>query len=269
MIILSASGINSATHCVGMAAAKSFGARANSGSDFRQKLKDNGHLFFTPFNKFSASAAVGTSCHKGAEFELKEKLSGLKPSLSAANDAAISELRSQDLEFDDETRTMNDAEKKTLKMLSIFDKNVLEKIDPKTVENRLSIEINEFVITGQTDVVEMDDSIVDHKFGKSKASGYLVQMGINSILVGGNSGSIKISTVDPKSFDDKIYDFEKKQAEILAQKMLKRIIPQIRDYMKTGDPMSFDFNPGNNLCSERFCPAYGREFCAFTFNKGK
>jgi hypothetical protein len=253
---------------MGKAAQQFFGARKKMDSEFRDAMEANGHSHQRPYIQ-SIAAKMGTASHKGCEVSLLSIAGGSKYKLDDSLQASIENLREKkgEIEFDNYTSNLLKAERKVIENLKIFHGEKIETIDPMKVEKRYSKEIGEgFVLSAQLDVIEYNGNIVDHKFGKLSAAGYMSQLGVGFMVspdaVGDSARIIQIKNQNKIESVDCLIN--RKNATALAFQQLKKIIKQTKDYLKTGNPDSFEFNPGCMLCSEKYCSAFGTNFCRYT-----
>ena len=232
-------------------------------------------------------AAIGTSVHKAAEVTLGEKArAGTLPPISIAQDAAADELRYQlgqgEIEYDGPrgmTHTSREAERQTLAMTESYHRVVAPQIEPLIVEERLEAEIDGLVLSGQPDVVAREPHAVrDLKTGARPPRGtFDAQVGGYSLLARSNGLDIDAARIDfvqrvlparpqPDPITDEVLI---ERAETAAANILKHIAQDLGTFrhgdpvrrISPGDPWAFQANPSSNLCSARWCPAFGTEFC--------
>ena len=231
-------------------------------------------------------AAIGTSVHKAAEVTLGEKArAGALPPATVAFDAAAGELKLQlaegEITFDGPrgiTHTAREAEGQTLAMTALYHRIVAPQIEPVIVEERLEAEIDGLVLSGQPDVVAREPhAIRDLKTGVRRGASWAPQVGGYSLLARSNGLDIDAGRIDylqrvatgkpqPEPVTEEV---ALEVAETAAANILKHIATSLETFrhgdpvrrIAPGDPWAFQANPASNLCSERWCAAWGSEFC--------
>lgn len=232
-------------------------------------------------------AAIGTAIHRAAEITLREKAKSgsLPPSTVAADVAAVTlaeDLRQGEIAFDGPsgaTHNRVEAEVQAVGMARAYHRVVAPQVEPLLVEERLEAEVAPgLVLSGQPDVVAREpERIRDLKSGARAGGSHTAQLGGYSLLARSNGIDIADAAVDfvrrvavgkpqpdPVSSPVPIAPAELTAANVLAH--IRRDLEVFREGDDaTGTPPgraeAFLANPNSILCSAKFCPAFGTEFC--------
>lgn len=231
----------------------------------------------------SVGAPVGSGVHGGVFVTLAEKAeTGIMSPEDVATDAALDVLRQRIADegamFDKETPTLNDAEQQVVRMVKVYRAQVAPNIHPVTVEQRLEAAVSPgIVLSGQSDLVAWEPNAVDDlKTGKMK-SRHAAQLGAYALL--NRSHGIPIATARTTFIQRvalakpqppaEVEEYDVGACETAAVAILRQIAAEIclfRDGDPTanvlpGDPWAFPANPSSKLCSSKWCPAWGTDFC--------
>jgi hypothetical protein len=230
-------------------------------------------------------AAIGTAVHKGAEVALAEKaktgsLPPVDVSLDAANDSLGEQLTGGEINFDGPnglSHNRKEALSQTLAMTSSYRRLVAPEIEPISVEVRLEAEfVAGIVLSGQPDVVAFERTAVrDLKSGGRQPRSVAPQIGAYSLLCRSHSLDIQEARIDfvqrvgaGKPQPDPVSaTIELAHAETAAMSLLLHMTSDLDTFengnsnMPAGDPWAFVANPASTLCSAKWCPAHGTEFC--------
>jgi hypothetical protein len=245
----------------------------------------------------SIAAAVGTAVHRGAAVMLGEKArTGTLPSRDYAVEASRDGLHMAteigEITYDGPhgpTHNMDEAVEQTGKMTTAYHTHVAPGINPIIVEEKLEAQVSETVmLTGHPDqVCREPGSIRDLKTGTKMPTTFAVQLGNYSLLARSHDLPIERASIDfiqrvgrnkpqpkPVTVSAAIAD-----AENAAAKVIEHIVRDLdtfhngdaKRHLAPGDPWAFIANPSSNLCSPKYCPAYGTDFCkeGRRFHEGK
>jgi hypothetical protein len=232
-------------------------------------------------------AAVGSAVHKAASVTLDEKArSGTLPPVTVATDVARDTLRA-DL-ADGETRydtpqgathNAREAETQTLSMTRAYHGVVAPTVEPIIVEERLEAEVEPgLILSGQPDVVAREPHAVrDLKTGARAPSSFAPQLGGYSLLSRSHDLDIERASIDfiQRARVNKAQPVPVTKAaavataETAASNILRHIAGDLATFrdgdpvrrILPGDPWAFQANPASILCSPKYCPAFGTEFC--------
>jgi hypothetical protein len=205
--------------------------------------------------------------------------------MTVATDIAVEELGAQTVEevlFDaprGATHNMREAEHQTLAMTRAYRGVIAPQIHPIIVEERLEAELEPgIVLSGQPDVIAREANTVrDLKTGTRRIGSFAPQLGGYSLLARSNGLDIESAGIDfiqrvpvTKPQPDPVSNpVPIAPAETAASNILRSIARDLDVFRNgdperrilPGDPWAFAANPSSILCSERWCPAYGTDFC--------
>jgi hypothetical protein len=227
-------------------------------------------------------ATIGTAVHAGAALTLKEKMGhGSLAPISTVTDCAIESYRegaAEGILFDRETPASNVAEKQIVGMVSAYQRVIAPQIEPIIVEERLEAETDfGLILTGQSDVLAREPGkLRDLKTGKKRGN-HRAQLGAYSLLSKSNGLDVNLAcedfvqrtTASKPQPEPVTYPHDLASAETAAISVLRHIAGDIKVFREgdrehgvlPGDPWAFAANPSSMLCSAKFCPAYGSDFC--------
>jgi hypothetical protein len=232
----------------------------------------------------SIGAAVGSGVHAGARAILDEKArTGELPPLSIATDAAVATIRERvstdGAVYDNETRSLNEAEQQAVKMARVYRGHIAPTIQPLLVEQRFEATVpwakNPIVLSGQADLVAQEPNAVDDlKTGKARGN-HRPQLGSYSLVVRSHEKHdirqlretfIQRTRKDPVP---QVFVHDLEGSEQAAVAILRHVDDCLATFLEgderrdvqPGDPWAFPANPSSKLCSDKFCSAWGTEFC--------
>jgi len=228
-------------------------------------------------------AAIGSAVHRAAEVILREKAESgtLPPSTVAADCAAETLLEGlrEGVEFDRVTANQVEGEVTAVGMARAYHRVVAPTVDAVLIEERLEAEVAPgLILSGQPDVVAREPHRVrDLKTSTRASGGHWPQLGAYSLIVRSNNIEIEEAAVDSirrvaigKPQPDPISKpVAIAQAETAASNILRHIAGDLETFRNgdparrilPGDPWAFQANPSSILCSPKYCPAHGTEFC--------
>jgi hypothetical protein len=253
---------------------------------FRQEITEAGFtLRRTPP---SIGASIGTAVHRGAAAALDEKAkTGRLPPENVATDAAVETLRDSiesagEMTYDSPrgaTHNRAEAESQTVGMTKTYQRSIAPKVEPILWEQKLEAEVAPGVIlSGHPDIVCREPrSVRDLKTGARSWGSHAPQLGGYSLLARSNAIDIDTAAIDfvqrvpvakpqPEPISTSV---EIARAETAASSILAHIIRDLAVFrhgdpdrrILPGDPWAFAANPASNLCAEKWCPAWGSDFC--------
>lgn len=220
----------------------------------------------------SVGASVGTGTHSAVGHLMEHKAShDVLLADSICEEIGITELhkRVQDegVRWDPTSPNLNTAEKQVRRQFKTYRIHLAPIIRPVQVERRITFKTkrgNE--LSGQIDLA--DDGIRDLKTGTTKRSN-LAQYGGYAMLrraEGGRVPHIKEDYVarvrlDKEQPPPEVIDYDPE----LSQRVAARIVESMEDdydaFNASGDNMVFMANPNTVLCGDKFCPAWGTDWC--------
>lgn len=230
----------------------------------------------------SIGASVGTGVHAGAALLLKEKMErGALPPLSAATDCAIQSIQESakgGVLYDRETPALNIAEQQAVRMVHAYRETVAPKIEPIAVEERLEAQVTPTIIlSGQSDTIAREPGAVrDLKTGKRRGN-HKPQIGGYGLLERTHNRPVvkavedflpRVSIKKPQPPGEE-HRHDLAAAESAAMNVIHRMTEDLNTFMhgsdelriRPGDPWAFPANPSSMLCSAKWCPAHGTQFC--------
>lgn len=234
----------------------------------------------------SVGAAVGQGVHAAARTMLDQKArTGVLSSVAESNDVAIQVLREKIREgviYDRETQSLNEGEQQTLRMARAYRFYVAEKVKPIIVEERFEARVpwtrNPLILSGQPDLVaEEPDAVDDLKGGKMRGN-HRPQIGSYSLIVRSNNRArikqvretwLPRTSLRHPQREPEVYIHDLVGSEQAAVAVLRHVDACLTTFLEgdaqrhvlPGDPWAFPANPQSKLCSDKFCPAWGTEFC--------
>ena len=229
-----------------------------------------------------AAAAVGQSVHAGIAWSFVEKMrTDQLGDLDQAVDRAIADWDDQTgagVQWDEITATRRDATGQIARMTRIFLAQKGMELRPMMVERRLTCRlptgrtVGVYRLTGQPDLVAEGGRLPDLKTGKVNR-GHYQQLGGYSLLARAHDYQVtQPSTIFVKRLPmiaaqelpvETRYDRD--FAERSARAQVRRIVTDVENYLADGarSTLAFPANPMSNLCSARYCRAYGTDTCEF------
>ena len=227
-------------------------------------------------------AAVGTGVHAGNESALKEKMAtgSLGPwdvAENAAVEAAAERIR-EGVMWDATTENRSTAENQVRRMTKQYYQQVAPQVWPLVIEERLEADAGDgWKLSGQPDTLtQAPGELRDTKTGTTKR-GNLVQYGAYALLLGAHGYDVQKVTEDfiqrvrmnkPQPAvhsDSPPLDVAKAEAWAtladMRQAIEKFVAWSTADGPTPPPETALRVNPMSPLCSDRFCPAWGTDFC--------
>lgn len=262
------SGLNSWHDCQRRVAAGSFVEKIVGLEDVLQK--ENNQI----------GSSVGTACHAGVESLLLSKLEGLTPNVRHAQEFAIETLKEQlqdsEIAMDNETSNINEAIQQVAQITKIYEKYVLPFRDPKIIEDRFNFIAGRVEFSGQLDLQLQNGDISDLKTSKKlgiyfpQLGGYSIAMKRNGKEVGEHVEIVHIPRLklkkDPYA---RVVKYNTSASERVALSYMMQIQDTYERFLDDNNPDIFKANPSSTICSDKYCRAYGTDFCCISKNKPK
>jgi hypothetical protein len=232
-------------------------------------------------------AVVGTAVHKASSVELAEKaktgeLPPVSVALDAGRDTVTDQLKTGEVQFEGPrgtTHNTRDAVAQVVMMARAYHIEIAPQINPIVIEERLEAEVEPgLVLSGQPDMVCREPKAIrDTKTGVRAPASFAAQLGGYSLLARTHGFDIERGAIDylrrvapnkpqplPITREAEII-----RAETAATSILRHIAHDLEVFRRgdiergilPGDPWAFTANPASMLCSPKFCPAFGTEFC--------
>jgi hypothetical protein len=217
-------------------------------------------------------APIGTATHAGASFTLTEKLESGE--LGNHTEAIERGLQSFDEEaangvtWDDTTAERNTAHQQIIRQISAYRANVAPRVAPVAVEKRLNADLGDgIIVSGQADLFT-EGEVRDLKTGVRQRNN-MAQYGTYALLARQHGHPVArvyedfVKRVSPAKPQPEPISTESPAADAmpLAWAVLQRMKAALIAFRVSGDPMAFLPNPNSMLCSAKYCPAFGTNFC--------
>lgn len=254
------------------------------GSDFRE----HGYEIRRP--RSNIGALFGSGMHGGGETALKElMLAGSLMPLSAIEDASIEAFRARhadevqydgELVMDEDSPTIDAAEAQLRRAARQWRADVLERAQPIAVESYVEADLIPGVkLTGHADLLHLDGQedrriLRDLKTSRRKQHGtkFQSQIGAYSLLFRSEGYETTGAQIDhlrraPLAKPQPAMEMEPLEVEAceqIAHSTLKDFATKALAFRADGDPSSFLVNPASQLCSQKFCRAWGTAVCPAT-----
>lgn len=257
--------------------------RRAAAKQFRRKFEKLGYEFRQ--TSPHVGSASGTATHTGGELILRSKWEGKTLSLDDAMAPAIEGFREetgQGCTWDQTTPNANVAEFQIKRMLAAYLHGPAVDLMPLTVEIEgmpapaielhLEASVGDgWMLTGTMDVVSDARWVRDTKTGAAPV-GYHSQQGAYALLVRSNKIVDKVEGIaldyikrcaKTKPQDPAVeYRYPVAASEGLAISLINRIKSDMAVFDETCDlNASFMCNLSSKLCGDKFCPAWGTDFC--------
>lgn len=220
----------------------------------------------------SVGASVGTGTHTAIGELMAEKMAGRVAPDSHCEDAGITALRDRvkldGVRWDQVSPNLNTAEKQVRRQYKAYRMTLGGTVRPVEVERRITFKTragND--LSGQVDLGE-EFTIRDTKTGTMQRSN-LRQIGAYSLLRRAEGGKVRHLVedyvarvaIDKEQPMPVTIEYDIELAERTAARTIAVIEQKYADFRETGDPLTFTANPMSALCGEKWCPAWGSEFC--------
>lgn len=224
-------------------------------------------------DKNGVGAAIGTSVHKGSNLVMAHKIDHGEPCPEKeCIDSAVAELDTiEDITYDSTSPDKDSAQKQIIRISKSYYHLVAPRITPVRTEFSLKASLpSESTLSGHPDILDVENHIRDTKTGRfrphqAQLGGYSLLGRSNGIGVAGLDidflARVALSKEQPEPLH-KPYDMTVCEQE--AWGVINRIQQDCDRFEETGDKWAFQANPMSNLCSPKYCRAYGSEWCGLT-----
>lgn len=228
----------------------------------------------------SVGAAVGSAAHKAIAQALEiKKESGVMVEYQDMVPIAAEEfnaLTEGGVEFDSTSTNALHAKQQISGIIQEFAATALVNVQPVAVENKLECQhpAGGWSLDGTYDCKDINGAIYDWKTSIRNRI-YQSQLGAYGILeraVGREVTALKVGWIKRTAFtkpqaDIKVYEYDLVDSINLAFSVANRAAKDYFNFMATGDPDSFMSSPDSMMCTKRYCPVFGTEFCNQWKNK--
>lgn len=222
----------------------------------------------------SAGAALGTANHAAGEYALQHKietgtLASFQDSLDFGAEKFGDEIKAGVI-WDETTPHKDTALRQMERQLRAY-WPIMEQITPIALELNLKADIGDgFVLSGHIDIMTEDKQLRDEKYGAMNRP-YQPQMGGYSLLARSNGYDVNGLIIDwtprvgrnkPQPLSTSI-KYDVYECESAAHGLVERIKTDIIRFREDPDGLwrAFPANPMSMMCTDRYCPAYGTNFC--------
>ncbi len=247
--------------------------RRGSTKLFKKLIKEEGYELNDEHR--NVSAAVGTGAHASAHHILKEKQEGHEAKISESIEIGVERFKQEvelGIDYDGTTANRNEAEKQITTIAKEYKRVIAPQIEPVEMEVSLKVKIpnNEIILTlsGHPDVIERR-AIRDTKTGRSVHQ-YPAQLGGYHIIASPINNTwyekliidwlprVPVKKPYPGA---QTYEMPVKTCITEAKAVILAIKNQTTDFLDRKTPICFPANPSSILCSEKYCLAYGTDYC--------
>lgn len=228
-------------------------------------------------SKPSAGAAIGTAIHAGAAELLRIRKAGATilniDHVQAAQDVSWESFKKQverGCEWDATTPEHGAAAHQILRMLQAMVPELTRRL-PDLIEQEIKAPIPGYPaeLIGHLDLFETTGMLWDHKSGFREPSPWAQLGGYDLLLISAGyaprgAGIIyiprrRVSTPQPEIVRR---EFDREQCRAAAWREIEDICRQMAEFQETGECWAFPANPMSQLCTPKYCPAWGSDFCA-------
>lgn len=222
-------------------------------------------------------AATGSATHEAMGFMLDSKMrTGELGNATEAEQRALERLKKEiepGATWDDTTPDMNTGQKQVLRQQRAYRLHVASKIEPIAVERRLNARhaATGITVSGQQDtVVAKPDTLRDLKTGTRRGANH-AQYGSYSRLLRSHGRPVQRIVEDyvkraPLAHEQPApveIHYDMRACEAATEAVLRRVSVDMDAFRQSGSPEAFLANPSSTLCSPKFCPAFGSDWCAY------
>lgn len=227
----------------------------------------------------SVGAAIGTAIHKAQSHFLLARLNGIQePSQSdcfEVAEASLTAALAPGAVWDDTTPNMMVAEAQLFRMIAVLWPTLQDK-RPKIVESELQATVpmvQGWVLSGHVDYFGESGDLVDLKTGVVDRN-YAGQFGGYALILEANGHKVRTATVayikrvrlgtpakpNPQPLPAR-FPYDIPDAKDTAWRAIKEIVQQMETYAASGKPSVLRANSTSLMCSEKYCPVWGTDFC--------
>ena len=239
---------------------------------YKRMIEDAGFKLRDRLN--GIAAAVGTASHHGSGHVMILKRDGFAWNLKDAQEISIEKFKTEsagEVIYDTTTPSKNVGEKQILRLVQAFCAMAAPTIQPEFIEKKKKATINDqFQLSGTPDIETVINELDDLKFGMkmkifdSQIGGYILLRQANKL----STETAKVRhfprTAINKPFPgQQIHNLDIKLCLRAAWGTIKLIMRDLTEFTNTGSEWSFSANPMSMLCSNKYCNAWGTNFCQF------
>ena len=238
-------------------------ARRAAARQFRRLIEGKG--FALRSIPPAVAAPMGTAMHKAIALMLRDRDFGPSP-VSAALAAFRTEI-APGCEWDDTSPKLDVAERQITRMVESLHP-ILRAMRPRLIEHPMrAVLARGWEASGSLDV-EQDATLTDWKSG-AMLRPYHAQLGMYALLLRANGEPceavrqvyvprVRLKKPQPAPL---VQEYDVADCERAAETTVEAVIRDTERFQATGDPYSYPANPMSMLCTQKYCPVWGTEFC--------
>ncbi len=217
------------------------------------------------------AASIGTAVHTAVAKVLEAKRDGLTPDIESAIEAGRAEFK-EDIRggciLDATTPNTQDAYTQIERLTKAFLPLVAD-IEPVLIEEQFKANLDPgWMLTGKIDLYTAAFALDDLKTGAlprpyiQQAGGYvlLCESHGKRIKTVGTTFVQRVRTNEPQPAPVS-HVFPLESARNSAWAAIQEIMPDVGKFATTGDLWLIRANPMSMMCTEKYCPAWGTDFC--------
>lgn len=220
--------------------------------------------------KPSIGAAIGTAVHHAAAAMLRDKRDG-KESTGNVFESAVTAFLEEIAPGAvwDDTTPNTQAARRQIESLTTAYLPIVEVREPLLVEEELKAAAgNGWTLTGTVDLFDADGVLDDLKTGVLPRP-YIQQVGGYAMLLEANGHEVtgagitfikRVRVGKPQPAPVRTA-FDLEPARRSAWAAVQEIRRDVEAFAERGDPYQLRANPMSLMCSEKYCPAWGTDFC--------
>lgn len=257
-------------------------ARMASASVLVQDEKGQERLLPELFDRYKINpkkrgrrAHLGTAFHAAMEYIMRQKITKLEWTYAAAA-IAMEQALVEGFDDTDDDKAIPDVETgmRILNNMLTVASIRADELDPVATELELEMLVTrDTILRGHTDLLakaRCSDGIAVHDWKSSGAAvpkPYTSQIGGYANLARANGYEVEegytetVRTLKRKESQLITTAYDVIEASKFAQATVERFSANIDRYVGTADPNSFNANPSSSLCSQKFCPVWGTDYC--------
>ncbi|MDP2621548.1 MAG: hypothetical protein Q8P46_15490 [Hyphomicrobiales bacterium] len=215
--------------------------------------------------------AVGTATHAAVAHTMQAKIdTGSSANQTETEQVGLDALDKSieyGVEWDGVSPNLNTSQKQVIRHYRVFRIHLEDSIRPRTVERRIEkVTKRGNMLSGQPD--QTDDGVHDLKTGVARRVN-IAQYGGYALLLRADGDPAQHITedyiqrvaIDREQPVPQQIPYNVDLAERVAGAIIMDIERTFEIFEREGDNLVFAANPGSMLCSDRWCVAYGTDFC--------
>ena len=229
-------------------------------------------------------AAVGTAVHAAAAYTLEQRRDtgdmGSASEAEARAEAALVERTEQGAMWDEVTPSISTAKVQAAKMARSYRRHIAPHVVPVLIEERLVADVGDgWQLSGQADLLAGDPDRDLHDLKTGRLRNNSVQYGAYGIVLTAHGlvpqrlledfiPRVRVSAEQPPP---ETHEIPLRYAVAEAWDVIDAAKAAVAEFQRrAADPSgrdpagAFRANPTSSLCGEKWCPAFGTDFCRIT-----